>query len=53
MSLIETMVLEKYVPICGKTYYLYRSFSGKLFVMDDEYRLAEEVRSYVWTSSRG
>jgi len=50
MSLLQTMVLEKYhQPISGKTYYLYRSFSGKLFVTDDRMDTAEKVSSYVWS----
>jgi len=49
MSLLQTLVLEKYQPVSGKTYYLYRSFSGKLFVTDDRMDTAEKVSSYVWS----
>lgn len=49
MSLLQTLVLEKYQPVSGKTYYLYRSFSGKLFVTDDQMDTAEKVSSYVWS----
>ena len=49
MSLLQTMVLEKYQPISGKTYYLYRSFSGTLFVTDDRMDTAEKISSYVWS----
>jgi hypothetical protein len=50
MSLLQTMVLEKYEPIAGKTYYLYRSFSGKLFVTDDNILAGEKISSYVWVA---
>lgn len=50
MSLLQTMVLEKYVPIAGKTYYLYRNFSGKLFVTDDAIITGEKISSYVWSN---
>jgi len=50
MSLLQAMVLEKYQPISGKTYYLYRSFSGKLFVSDDILLTGEKISSYVWVS---
>lgn len=50
MSLLQTMVLEKYVPIAGKTYYLYRSFSGKLFVSDNILIAGEKIGSYVWSN---
>ena len=49
MSLLQKLVLEKYQPVSGKTYYLYRSFSGKLFVTDDRMDTAEKVSSYVWS----
>ena len=50
MSLLQTMVLEKYVPVPGKTYYLYRNFSGKLFVTDDNIIAGEKIGSYVWVA---
>jgi hypothetical protein len=50
MSLLQIMVLEKYVPIAGKTYYLYRNMSGKLFVADDKVPTGEKISSYVWVS---
>ena len=50
MSLLQELVLKKYQPISGKTYYLYRSFSGKLFVTDDKLlNNAEEISVYVWS----
>tara|TARA_R110000772_G_scaffold218161_1_gene328768 strand:- start:12668 stop:12811 length:144 start_codon:yes stop_codon:yes gene_type:complete len=44
------MVLEKYVPIAGKTYYLYRNFSGKLFVTDDVIIAGEKIGHLVWSN---
>jgi len=49
MSLLQTLVLEKYQPVSGKTYYLYRSFCGKLFVSDDKLMNAEQISAYVWS----
>jgi hypothetical protein len=53
MTLLQSMVLEKYEPIAGKTYYLYRNFSGTLFVTDDRLNTAEKISSYVWSLSSG
>jgi len=53
MTLLQSMVLEKYEPLSGKTYYLYRNFSGKLFVSDDIINTSEKISSYVWVVSSG
>jgi hypothetical protein len=51
MTLLQTMVLEKYdAPVSGKTYYLYRNFSGTLFVSAARMWCCEKVGSYVWVS---
>jgi hypothetical protein len=49
MSLFQKLVLEKYDPIAGKTYYLYRTFSGTLFVADDKIQTGEKISSLVWS----
>jgi hypothetical protein len=49
MSLLQKLVLEKYDPIAGKTYYLYRTFNGTLFVADDKIPTCEKISSYVWS----
>jgi len=50
MSLFQSLVLEKYQPVLGKTYYLYRNFNGKLFVTDDILNVGEKISSYVWVA---
>lgn len=49
MSLLQTLVMKKYQPVSGKTYYLYRNYSGTLFVLDDRVATAEMLNSYVWS----
>ena len=49
MTNIQKIICETYVPQVGVTYYLFRNFSGKLFISDNKNTPAELISQFVWS----
>lgn len=47
---IKKLILQKYTPTEGMVFYLYRTFSGNLFVTTDSIWSAEKVATFVWST---
>jgi len=45
----EQLILEKYSPVVGSTYYIYRLFCGRLFASDRKLYSAELLSEFVWS----